>query len=85
MLIDLDQSTLAYMTATLEGVCKKIPPERDSNELRKKIADALIASAKAYRRTLADFEEAGMQALGENDQGAAIRNLLKFFRRDQVD
>ena len=80
MLIDLDQSTLAYMTAALESVCKKIPPEKDSTELRKKIADALVASANAYRRTLADFEEAGMRVLGENDPRAAIRNLLKFFR-----
>lgn len=42
MLIELDQSTLAYMTAALEGVCKKIPPEKDSGDLRKRIADAMI-------------------------------------------
>jgi hypothetical protein len=34
MLIDFDQSTLAYMTAALECVCKKIPPEKDSAQLR---------------------------------------------------
>ena len=63
MLLDLDQSTLAYMTAALEDVCKRIPPENDSDQLRKQIADAMIASAKAYRRSLSDFEEAGMKVL----------------------
>ena len=64
MLLELDQSTLAYMTAALEDVCKRIPPEQDSDQLRKQIADAMVASAKAYRRSLADFEEAGMKVLG---------------------
>ena len=63
MLLELDQSTLAYMTAALEDVCKRIPPEQDSDQLRKQIADAMIASAKAYRRTFSDFEEAGMKVL----------------------
>ena len=65
MLLDLDQSTLAYMTAALEDVCKRIPPEKDSSELRKQIADAMIASAKAYRRSFSDFEAAGMKVLDE--------------------
>jgi hypothetical protein len=65
MLVEFDQTTLAYMTAALEQVCKKIPPDRDSNELRKRIADAMIASAREYRRTTEDFLEAGMKVLGE--------------------
>jgi len=67
MLVEFDQTTLAYMTAALEQVCKKISPEKDSNELRKRIADAMIASAREYRRTLADFHEAGMKVLGETE------------------
>ena len=63
MLLELDQSTLAYMTAALEDVCKRIPPEQDSDQLRRQIADAMVASAKAYRRTFSDFEEAGMKVL----------------------
>jgi hypothetical protein len=65
MLLDLDQSTLAYMTAALEDVCKKIPPGKESSELRKQIADAMVASAKAYRRSFFDFEEAGMKVLAQ--------------------
>ena len=65
MLVEFDQSTLAYMTAALEQVCRKIPPEKDTNELRKRIADAMIASARAYRRSHADLREAGMTVLKE--------------------
>jgi hypothetical protein len=65
MLIDIDPTTLTYMTAALEGVCNNIPPDQDSNELRKRIADEMIAAAKADRRSFADFEEAGMKVLNE--------------------
>jgi hypothetical protein len=77
MLIDLDQTTLTYMTAALEGVCNKIPPEEDSNELRKRIADEMIASAKADRRSFADFEEAGMKVLNEVVRPSRLGWLLK--------
>ena len=77
MLVEFDQSTLAYMTAALEQVCKKIPPEKDSNELRKRIADAMIASALEYRRSLADFLEAGMKVLGESE---GKRRFWSFMR-----
>jgi hypothetical protein len=65
MLIDFEQSTLAYMTAALEGVCKRIPPEYDTTDLRKRIADEMIASARANRRAYVDFETAGMTALNK--------------------
>jgi hypothetical protein len=77
MFLEFDQSTLAYMTAALEQVCKKIPPEIDSNELRKRIADEMIASAKAYRRTYADFEEAGLKVLGDVRQPGQFDWLLQ--------
>ena len=35
-------NTIAKMTAALEYVCKKIPPDKDSNELRKRIGDAVV-------------------------------------------
>ena len=63
MLIQLDQSTLAYMTAALEGVCKRIPPEKDSSDLRKRIADAMISCANNNHHTYVDFEEAGLKVL----------------------
>ena len=65
------------MTAALEQVCKKIPPEIDFNELRKRIADEMIASAKAYRRTFADFEEAGLKILGDTRPPSQLDWLLQ--------
>jgi hypothetical protein len=35
MLTEFDQNTIANMTAALVYVCKKIPADRDSSELRK--------------------------------------------------
>ena len=77
MLIDLDQTTLTYMTAALEGVCNKIPPEEDSNELRKRIADVMIAAANADLRSFADFEQAGMKVLNEAIRPGRFKWLLK--------
>jgi hypothetical protein len=68
MLIDLDQNTLANMTAALEYVCKKIPGDKDSPELRKKIANAITACASSGRRTLIDFQDAGFTALKQSTQ-----------------
>ena len=81
MLIDLDPTTLTYMTAALEGVCNKIPPEEDSSELRKRIADEMIAAAKADRRSFADFEEAGMKVLNEVVRPGPFKWLLKHLGR----
>jgi hypothetical protein len=33
MLTEFDQNTIANMTAALDYVCKKIPADKDSNEL----------------------------------------------------
>jgi len=63
MLVDFDQTTLANMTAALEYVCKKIPPQRDSQELRRKIANEIVACATSGRRTLVDFQDAGTKVL----------------------
>jgi hypothetical protein len=65
MLIDLDQNTLANMTAALEYVCKKIPPHEDCYETRKLIAAAMVASARAGRRSLIHLQEVGLEALAE--------------------
>jgi ketopantoate reductase len=65
MLNDFDQSTIANMTAALDFVCKKISADRDSNELRKRIADELMRCARVGRHTLVDLERAGMKVLEE--------------------
>jgi len=46
MLTEFDQSTIANMTAALNFVSKKIAVEKDSNELRKRIADELTQCAR---------------------------------------
>jgi hypothetical protein len=51
MLTEFDQNTIANMTAALDYVCKRIPANGDSNELRKRIADGLIEHARSGRRT----------------------------------
>jgi ketopantoate reductase len=61
MLTEFDQSTIANMTAALDFVCKKIAADRDSNELRKRIADELMHCARTDRHSLVDFEKAGMK------------------------
>jgi hypothetical protein len=53
------------MTAALEHVCKKIPSDRDTHELRKQIADEIIACARAGSRTLIDFKDAGSRIVEE--------------------
>jgi len=65
MLIEFDQNTMANMTAALEYVCKQLPADTDCHETRKRIADGIIACAKAGRRTLEDFQEAGLEVLAE--------------------
>jgi hypothetical protein len=58
-LIEFDQTTMANMTAALDAVCKRIPPEKDSHEVRKRIADAMVACAKSGRRTLVISKTSG--------------------------
>jgi hypothetical protein len=72
MLTEFDQNTIANMTAALEHVCKRIPPEKDSPDLRKKIGDAIIACANRGSRTFVDFQNAGAEIL------AAVLRSPKF-------
>jgi hypothetical protein len=81
MLIDFDQNTLANMTAALEHVCKRIPAEKDTPDMRKRIADEMIACARAGRRTYVDFQEAGMTTLAEMIRPQSSRWFGRFFRR----
>ena len=63
MLIEFDQNTIANMTAALDYVCKKIPADRDSTELRKRVADELIQCAQSGKRTVIDLQNAGLNVL----------------------
>ncbi|MDE1937351.1 hypothetical protein [Bradyrhizobium sp.] len=66
MLTEFDQTTIANMTAALEYVCKKIPADRDTHELRKLIGDAMIRSATSGRLSYDEFQNAGLKALESN-------------------
>lgn len=80
MLIEFDQSTLANMTAALEFVCKRIPADKDTPELRKQLADEMIACARSGKRKYVDFQEAGTKALAEITRSRRS-SWLGWFRR----
>jgi ketopantoate reductase len=65
MLTEFDQSTIANITAALDFVCRKIPADKDTNELRKRIADELVRCARARRCTLIELEQEGMKIIKE--------------------
>jgi len=52
VLTEFDPNTIANTTAALDYICKKIPAERDSNELCKRIAAELMQSARLAKNTL---------------------------------
>ena len=62
-LLQLDQSTVANRKAALEFVCKRIPADKDSHDLRKAVADAMLTSANAGARSLVQFQEIGLAKL----------------------
>ena len=68
MLNEFDQNTIANMTAALDHVCRRIPADRDSDELRKRIANELLRCAGLGKRTLVELEAAGLRFLEETMQ-----------------
>jgi hypothetical protein len=84
MLTELDQNTIANMTAALEYVCKRIPPQRDSHDLRKRVGDAMIACANSGTRTFVDFQNAGLKALEEILSPSGTNWLSRLFRFAQA-
>jgi hypothetical protein len=65
VLTEFDQNTMANMTAALEYVCKQIPKDRDNHAIRKRIADAMVDSAKSGSRSYVDLQNAGTGVLAE--------------------
>lgn len=59
-LLNLDQSTLANMTAALEFVCRKLPPDRDNPAIRKFIAQEIIAATDKQPISLGNLTRAGL-------------------------
>ena len=80
MLTELDQNTIANMTAALENVCRKIPPEKDTRDVRKRIAEAMIACAHNGTQTFIDFQNAGLSALQDIVSPSKASWLIRLFR-----
>jgi hypothetical protein len=73
MLSEFDQGTIANITMALDLVCRRIPADRDSNELRKLIADELIRCARVGERTLIELQQAGMKVVEKTGKSAKPR------------
>ena len=78
-MLSFDQTTLANMTAALEYVCLKLPVERDNPEMRKHIAEEIVAAADGGRTSLTDFTAVGLKVV--NGFLFPTRRLWLRFRR----
>lgn len=63
MITEFDQNTIANMTAALDYVRKKIPAERDSADLRKRIGNEIINCARSGKRNVLELKQAGLGVL----------------------
>ncbi len=61
--LKFDQTTLANMTAALEYVCRKLPPDRDNNAIRKYIAEEIVAASSRGRISLGDLTNVGLKTV----------------------
>jgi hypothetical protein len=84
MFIRYDQSTLDNMTAAIDSVCRKIPLRRDTPELRRQLADAMLEAAKAGRRNFVDFRSVGMEfvetAQAERTSDSRVLHIARVIR-----
>lgn len=56
-MLELDNSTLANMTAALDHGCKMLSGKHDTARNRKRIGNAIVAAAKSYKRSLSQLME----------------------------
>ena len=62
-LLQFDQFTLANMTAALEYVCRKLPPDKDNPAIRKYIADEITKAAHKGQVSQADLTDVGLEVV----------------------
>jgi hypothetical protein len=86
MMLEFDSSTLANLTAALDHGCKLFPPEFDTIENRKRLGDALLAAARAYRRSLPQLSEVAEDVVaeivgtsGRSAGGVILQKLKQLF------
>ena len=62
-MLQFDQSTLASMTAALEYVCRKLPPDRDNRAVRKHIADEILAACQKGQTSHGELTSVGLKVV----------------------
>jgi hypothetical protein len=65
-----DWRTAANLEVALETVCRKLPSGGD-HETRKRVAEALLRTAKSGHTNLGDLESVGRKALREANRRSA--------------
>ena len=79
-MLEFDSSTLANMTAALDHGCKMLPAQFDSAENRKRLGNALVAAARAHKRSLPQLTEVAegevAALLGRSDR-SLVGSVLK--------
>ena len=59
-MLQFDQSTLANMTAALEYVCRKLPPDKDNPAIRKYIAAEIVAACQKGQTSHGELASVGL-------------------------
>ena len=59
-MLQFDQSTLANMTAALEYVCRKLPPDKDNPAIRKYIAAEIVAACQKGQTSHGELTSVGL-------------------------
>jgi hypothetical protein len=62
-ILKVNQTTPANITAALEYVCRKLPPDRDNPAIRKYIAEEIVAASNKGETTLGDLAGAGLMVV----------------------
>lgn len=78
-ILSFDQNTLANMTAALEYVCRKLPPDRDNPDIRKYIAGEIVAQAKNGKTEYSELIDVGLGVVN-NYLFPPSRSWLKALR-----
>ena len=79
-LLRFDQNTIANMTAALEYVCIKVPPGKDTPDIRKQIADAIAAAAENKQVSLTELRNAGLAVI--EDLIASKKSCVSVLLKD---
>jgi len=83
-MLEFSQTTIANMTAALDYGCGLLSSDMDTSENRKRIADALIASAKAGDDSLVQLKALAQRVVDAIDvagKKSALKTVRKMIRR----